>query len=454
MAADAGLAADARLAADPGLHWSPTSAALVESRYDDVWFRDLATGWAVNSDGHILKTTNGGANWDIKFRTPLAPNGLPIYLRCITFASELVGWVGTITREQRLYRTDDAGESWRPVENLPAGAPAKVCGLWAVNQSVIYGSGTNDPSDGAAMIKSIDGGQTWTALDLSPHASSLIDVYFPTPDNGWVVGGFSDRPNPRYRDLKPVILHTEDGGKTWDDRLKSMRSEFPAGTWGWKIQFLDSQLGFVSLENFTEAFILKTTDGGKSWTKFTVTDNANLEGIGFLNATEGWVGGWGDEQFASGKSSVTADGGQTWTNANAIGTFINRFRFFGNPVTAGYAAGETIYKYARKADFAPQALDAGPGRKFFASAATESFSAAEVPIAFTLPAGSQRATIHIWNRFGKNVRTLLDERSPAAGPRTIGWNRRDDHGEPVQDGVYIYRLTIDGEAESRVIALR
>ena len=71
-----------------------------------------------------------------------------------------------------------------------------MCGLWAVNQSVIYGSGTNDPSDGAAMIKSIDGGQTWTALDLSPHASSLIDVYFPTPDNGWVVGGFSDRPNP------------------------------------------------------------------------------------------------------------------------------------------------------------------------------------------------------------------------------------------------------------------
>ena len=186
-------------------------------------------------------------------------------------------------------------------------------------------------------------------------------------------------------------------------------------------------------------------------------DNANLEGIGFLNATEGWVGGWGDQQFASGKSSVTADGGRTWTNADAIGTFINRFRFFGNPVTAGYAAGKTIYKYARKADFAPLAvlaLDAAPSRKFFASAATEFFSAAEVPIAFTLPAGSQRATIHIWNRFGKNVRTLLDERSPAAGPRTIGWNCRDDHGEPVQDGVYIYRLTIDGDAESRVIALR
>jgi hypothetical protein len=309
------------------------------------------------------------------------------------------------------------------------------------------------------MIKTIDGGRTWTALDLSPHASSLIDVYFPTPDHGWVVGGFSDRPNPAYGDLKPVILRTEDGGRTWEDRLKPMRSEFPAGTWGWKIQFLDSQLGFVSLENFTEAFILKTTDGGKSWAKFQVTKNANLEGIGFLNATEGWVGGWGDPLFATGKSSVTSDGGQTWKNADAIGVFINRFRFFGNPVTAGYAAGKTIYKYARKPDIAPrtiapQAVASGPGKKFLASGAAESFSAAEVPVVFTLPAGSRRATIHIWSRFGKNVRTLFDERSPAAGPRTVRWDRRDDRGELVGHGVYIYRLTIDGEAESCVIALR
>lgn len=448
MGADAGLAADTRL------HWTPTSAVLAGSRYDDVWFRDLATGWAVNSNGQILKTTNGGDRWDIKFQTPLTSSGRPIYLRCLTFASDLVGWAGTLTREQRLYATRDGGESWRRVENLPAGTPEKVCGLWAVNESVVYGSGTNDPSDGAAMIKTIDGGQTWTRLDMSPHASNLIDVYFPTADQGWVVGGFSDRPNPTYDDVKPVILRTEDGGKTWDDRLKSMRSEFPEGTWGWKIQFLDGKLGFVSLENFTQAFILKTTDGGRSWTKIQVTDNANLEGIGFLNADEGWVGGWGDEAFESGTSSVTSDGGRTWANADAIGKFINRFRFFGNPVTAGYAAGRTIYKYSRKAELAADALAAAPHMKFFPSDATETFDTAEVPIAFTLPAGTQRAAIHIWNRFGKNVRTLLDEKSPAAGQRTVRWDRRDDNGRLVRPGAYIYRLTSDDEAESRVIALR
>jgi photosystem II stability/assembly factor-like uncharacterized protein len=432
------------------LKWAPTGAPPASQRYDDVWFFNPTFGWAVNSAGHILKTTNGGQTWDIKFRTPILPSGRPVYLRCITWADERVGWAGTLTPDLRLYQTVDGGEQWNPV-TLPAAAPKKVCGLYAVNQSVIYGSGTNDPSDGAAVIKSSDGGNSWTAFDMSAHASNLIDIYFQTRERGWVVGGFSDKPQPTYDDVKPVILFTEDGGNTWVDRLKDMRSEFVEGTWGWKIQFLNDQLGFVSLENMTQAFILKTEDSGKTWSKFSVAGNANIEGIGFLNASEGWVGGWGDEDFATGKSSVTANGGQSWQNADAIGTFINRFRFFGNPVNLGYAAGRTVYKYApqEKNESAAMAR-ALAGLK---TEATQSFTA-QAPIRFDVPAGSERATLHIWNRFGKEIRTLVDENKPAPGTREIVWDRRDDGGKPVRHGVYIYRVTIDDEAESRVIALR
>jgi photosystem II stability/assembly factor-like uncharacterized protein len=448
--------------ADARFSWSPTSAPPVSQRYDDVWFRDRAVGWAVNSSGQILKTTDGGNKWDIKFQTPLLPNGRAIYLRCITFASELVGWVGTLTRAQRLYETSDGGESWHPVQGLPAAAPAKLCGLWAVDQEVIYGSGTNDPSDGAAMIKSIDGGKNWTAWDMSRHASNLIDVYFPTPDRGWVVGGFSEKPHPTYDDVLPVVLATEDGGKTWEDRLKPMRSSFPEGTWGWKIQFLDDRLGFVSLENMTQAFILKTTDGGKHWAKIVVTGNANLEGVGFINANEGWVGGWGDEEFATGTTSVTTDGGETWNNADSIGKFINRFRLLGNPVRVGYAAGRTVYKYTGQPQPQPVASAMASGTSLFAAHAaevqrtddTETHREAGLAIAFTIPPEAQRASLHIWNRFGKEVRTLFDETNPSTGPRSIRWDRRDDQHELVPHGIYIYRLTVDDKAESRVIAVR
>lgn len=444
--------------ADAPFRWSPTSAPTVSERYDDVWFRDLSLGWAVNSAGQILKTTDGGGTWGLKFQTPLLPGGRPIYLRCITFANALSGWAGTLTLGQRLYRTSDGGESWRAVNGLPAAAPVKVCGLFAVNEDVVYGSGTNDPSDGAAMIKSVDGGESWTAWDMSPHASSLIDVYFLTPDRGWVVGGFSDNPRPTYDNVRPVILATEDGGKTWEDRLKPLRADFPEGTWGWKIQFLDDRLGFVSLENMTRAFIVKTADGGRTWTKFAVTENANIEGIGFLNAMEGWVGGWGDEDFASGTSSFTTDGGQSWKNADTIGKFINRFRFFGRPVTTGYAAGKTIYKYAPQAQATLTAV--APSVGFLAAPAASrpddvaTYQEGEVPIVVTVPPGSHRIALHIWNRFGTEVRALLDEMHPSAGPRTIRWDRRDEQGELVRHGIYIYRVTIDDRAESRVVALR
>jgi photosystem II stability/assembly factor-like uncharacterized protein len=435
------------------LKWSPTGAT-PRQRYDDVWFFNPSVGWAVNSSGHVLKTTNGGQTWDIKFKTPILPDtNRPVYLRCITWANEQVGWIGTLTTELRLYRTTDGGEHWNPVADLPAAAPKKICGLYAVDQSTIYGSGTNDPSDGAAVIKSTDGGNSWTAMDMSAHASNLIDIFFQTRERGWVVGGFSEKPQPTYDDVKPVILFTEDGGNTWVDRLKDMRSEFVEGTWGWKIQFLNEQLGFVSLENMTQAFILKTVDGGKTWSKFSVSGNANIEGIGFLDASNGWVGGWGDEDFASGKSSITNDGGQSWQNADSIGKFINRFRFFGNPVSLGYAAGRTIYKYAPEVQTESVASASVAAAARAETEATQSYRE-QVPIRFQVPAGSQRATLHIWNRFGKEMRMLVDEMNPAAGSREIMWDRKDDRGQAVRHGIYIYRVTVDGNAESRVFALR
>lgn len=435
------------------LKWTPTGAT-PSQRYDDVWFFNANVGWGVNSSGHVVKTTNGGQTWDIKFKTPILPDSnRPVYLRCITWASEQVGLIGTLTTDLRLYRTTDGGEHWNSVA-LPAAAPKKVCGLFAVDQSVIYGSGTNDPGDGAAVIKSSDGGNSWIAIDMSAQASNLIDIYFQTRERGWVVGGFSDKPQPTYDDVKPVILFTDDGGTTWVDRLKDMRSQFVEGTWGWKIQFLNDQLGFVSLENMTQAFILKTEDGGKTWSKFSVPGNANIEGIGFLDSSNGWVGGWGDEEFASGKSSVTSDGGQSWQNADSIGRFINRFRFFGDPVSLGYAAGRTIYKYAPDAvteSIAPAAVVAAANRAEAVS--TQSYREL-ASITFQVPAGSQRATVHIWNRFGKEMRTLIDEKKPAVGSREIVWDRKDDRGQEVRRGVYIYRVTIDDNAESGVFALR
>lgn len=109
------------------LQWFPTNAPIASSRTDDIWFIDPLVGWAVNSNGQIIKTTDGGDNWKIQFQTPIV-NRRPIYLRCVGFSTPLNGWVGTVSEQQRLYHTTDGGETWAIVENLPENAPVK--NLW------------------------------------------------------------------------------------------------------------------------------------------------------------------------------------------------------------------------------------------------------------------------------------------------------------------------------------
>jgi photosystem II stability/assembly factor-like uncharacterized protein len=438
------------------LQWSPTNAPIASSRTDDIWFIDPLVGWAVNSNGHIIKTTDGGNTWEKQFQTPIV-NRRPIYLRCVGFSTPLNGWVGTVSEEQRLYHTTDGGKTWAVVENLPEKAPVKVCGLSVVNESVVYASGTNDPADiPARMMKTLDGGVTWTAWDMSEYATILIDNYFINENCGWVVGGKADKSitNPSRDDVIPVVLYTEDGGKTWVNRVADISSSFPLGEWGWKIQFLNEKVGFVSLENLNKGAILKTTDGGKTWTRLRINDpqgNANLEGIGFVDENHGWVGGWGDANFEGGFSSETKDGGKNWQDANQIGQFINRFRFFGNPVTVGYASGKTVYKYSATPVTAPLVERVAP-LSFLTTNAPALFEKS-VTIEYTLPENSKKVTIYIWNQFGAYVRQLVDETNPSAGQKSVSWDGKNDAGETLPPGIFIYRLTVDENAESRVIRL-
>jgi photosystem II stability/assembly factor-like uncharacterized protein len=153
--------------------WSPTNAPEASTRTDDIWFINPSVGWAVNSNGQIIKTRNGGVNWEEQFQDS------DTYLRCVSFANPLKGWVGTLTAGKRLYSTTDGGQNWKLIDNiLPEFAPSAICGLSVVNESVVYASGTNFPNRPPGMVKTVDGGATWTAWDMSEYATLLVDNYF------------------------------------------------------------------------------------------------------------------------------------------------------------------------------------------------------------------------------------------------------------------------------------
>jgi hypothetical protein len=49
----------------------------------------------------------------------------------------------------------------------------------------------------------------------------------------------------------------------------------------------------------------------------------------------------------SGFTSQTVNGGSTWTSANHVGRFLNRFRFVRGPELVGYACGDTSISIQR-----------------------------------------------------------------------------------------------------------
>jgi photosystem II stability/assembly factor-like uncharacterized protein len=434
--------------------WNPTGAPEAGSRYDDIWFISPRVGWAVNSEGQILHTNDGGASWTQQFRTPMIGTRA-VYLRCISFASAQRGWVGTLTDDYRMFQTVNGWTTWTFVSNLPANAPRAICGLYAVSESVVYASGTNFPYRRfpARVMKTVNGGETWTAIDMGAQASNLIDIFFFDENRGFVVGGHSDKDDPDYAEVTPVVLHTENGGQTWANRVADLA--FEPGEWGWKICFVNEAVGYVSLESFNRGAVLKTTDGGMTWTRHPINDpqrNANLEGVGFITADRGWVGGWGDANFTTGYTSGTTDGGDNWVDSNEVGRFINRFRFLGTPVTVGYASGRQVYKYNPEGGPAATlpslaAARLATERTMLKTAGLQRFTdTAEIDI--DLPAGARHAWVNIWNRFGLEVRLLLDEPNPAAGARQLTWDGLDDDGNPVPAGIYIFRLTVDDSADS------
>ena len=433
--------------ADAAMVWRKTNAPIASSRTDDIWFASADIGWAVNSNGQILKTSDGGRNWVEQLSDDT------VYLRCVGFSGTQIGWVGSISAARRLFATRDGGATWKVVENLPP-KPTKICGISVVDDQVVYASGTNDPRDDPAVLKTTDGGATWTSIDMRAQASLLVDIHFETRDRGWVVGGRDAVPCPGRRATRevvwPVVLFTEDGGATWKDLLPAKR-EFPLGEWGWKIFFLNDRVAFVSLENFLDGAILKSVDGGKTWQRVRINDrqrNADLEGVGFLSEDVGWVGGWGDANFEGGFTSATTDGGRNWDNANEVGFRLNRFRFLGNPVTVGYASGDTVYKLSAEPVAAVNEVAARSLLREDRAAGAVAATAPRIDV----PDGAGKLSVGLWDRFG-NYLELTSQDAPPAGEQSIRLDPEAVAAAGLQGSAGILRVTIDGRSESRLIPL-
>jgi photosystem II stability/assembly factor-like uncharacterized protein len=317
--------------------WQTTPAGTVQ-RYDDLFFINADTGWAItpwdgfsNQPAKILRTTDSGASWE----TQLDSSGMTF--RSMGFFDANDGFIGVLEEGQTaadtavMLHTTDGGQNWLPVNNLPGPRPSGGCGIFIIGDSTMYAVGRYFGP--AHIYKTTDRGQSWDYQNLDSLAGGLVDAHFWSADSGIVVGTTGD-----YFDSSGVILHTFDGGQSWARQYVTQQD----GRMCWKISFPSHNVGYISIQQFggsSPSSFIKTTDGGATWFEQTYwASSYNAQGIGFLNDSVGWIGG----NYSGFLNFLTTDGGATWTN-QVWGARLNRFQKINDSLV--FAAGREVYKW-------------------------------------------------------------------------------------------------------------
>ena len=69
-------------------------------------------------------------------------------------------------------------------------------------------------------------------------------------------------------------------------------------------------------------------------------------------------------------------------------------------------------------------------------------------IPLIVPAGAEDVDVSIYNVLGQPVRQVWNG-ALAAGEHRLGWDGRDEQGQPVAAGVYLYRLQVGEQTRIR-----
>lgn len=319
--------------AQSGFSWqipanSPTTSSV---KFDDIYFIDSLTGMSCNGDGVVHRTTDGGMTWVSVLQRPLA------YFRSLVMTDALHAWVGNFGNfpgsgnpdTVAMYQTTDGGGTWTPAP-IPTPKDIGICGLFRVGSQHLYGVGrVQGPS---SFVRSTDAGVTWSYTDMDVYSGFLVDLHFSSVDTGIVIGGTDSLLSLAH----PLILRTVDGGTTWDTVYVGTGAP---ENWCWKVDFPSPNIGYATVEGVAAPVqCLKTTDGGLTWNLQTITNSQfNLQGIGFVNDSVGWAGGYYGSHLHE-----TTDGGNTWTPASLTPVNLNRIRRL-SP-TLLWASGKRLYK--------------------------------------------------------------------------------------------------------------
>lgn len=163
-----------------------------------------------------------------------------------------------------------------------AALPGTLYGVYLVNENMGYVCGT--AYDGGIIYKTTNGGVNWNLVLHDTIVSCFSDLFFTSPDTGYVVG------------QNGIIIKTTNGGIDWVQQNST--SNFTL----WTIKCPAKDTCYTSGRG-----VFKTVNGGVTW-QSVYNDGTFINSLDFINSKYGYIVGQ--------KTMKTTDGGNSWLFLN------------------------------------------------------------------------------------------------------------------------------------------
>jgi photosystem II stability/assembly factor-like uncharacterized protein len=300
----------------------PLLSVLASPVLSQIDFQDENNGWgiAVNGNGYILRTFDGGSTW--LNATP--PGNVSIgYSASLTVLNKNTAWVlvpGADFFSGTLYQTGDGGITWSS-NPVPFGG-GFLQFLDAGTGRALADRGARGGSEAVELFQTSDGGLTWLSVfhndAIQPGASDSLPLdgikngmTFLDDNTGWVTGS-------TLAAGEVYLYITHDGGVTWSRQSLPLPPAYAGYQYVPQAPVFFGKDGFLPL---TIAMRLTTAMPGQAEFTFYVTHDGGLSWNGdptgankvfkpgltaFADALHGWS--W---DGSIGLMS-TNDGAQTW----------------------------------------------------------------------------------------------------------------------------------------------
>jgi|GEM_PF-2134318 len=332
-----------------------------------IKFVNLNTGWALNKEGSLYRTDNGGESWLLvinniaKYKGPISlsvfQNGMYVAYYAMMQQASSEGIVNLSTDGGNTWASysapgnindifiGDVNKAWLAGESGAIYFTSNFGQSWQTqtvssNSLTFKGTAFTDDNNGwaiaqRAIIRTTDGGTNWKLLPYSMLSFyNYYGIAFPDANNGTVVGNY----NSIMEMPIGAIFHTSDGGNSWVkqniDNLQGVYSTafsdvnngVVVGSSGAVYKTTNSGSSWTKLNSGTNktlygvsfpdpqniiavgdsGVIIKSSDGGNTWIVKYVSANNALRGVSFRDGMNGWIVG------ESGKIIQTTNGGSNW----------------------------------------------------------------------------------------------------------------------------------------------